>query len=80
MRVTPNAKAKILNLLEDDDSVFRITSTPETPINLIPNSEIGIYDVTISITPKIVVDLSTVTKMIGKTVDFNYETSEFEIK
>lgn len=80
MIITLCAKAKILKLL-DEEKAFRIQSCvgAGSQVDLIPNSEVTEFDSTISCVPLIVADITTVTRMVGRSIDFDYRSGEFLI-
>jgi len=80
MHITLDAKAKILNLL-DEGKTFRVHTRVDagSQVDLIPNSEATRFDITIALTPHIVADIVTVTKMAGRSIDFDYQSGEFLI-
>lgn len=82
MRITLCARSKILKILEPGSS-FRVQATGSMlaglHVDLIQSSKPVPGDVTISHTPHVIADLSTVTALAGKVVDFDYTTDEFVI-
>lgn len=70
----------MLKLL-DEGMAFRIQACVDggSRVDLIPNSEVTEIDCTISCTPHIVADIVTVTKMAGRSIDFDYQSGEFII-
>lgn len=48
-------------------------------VDLFPNTEPLLTDVTISNVPRIVADIQTVTLMADQVLDYNYTTEEFVI-
>lgn len=80
MHISLCAKSKIMHLLEDGKA-FRIQSCVDSGshVDLIPNTEVTEFDSTISYTPLIVADIVTVTRMAGRSIDFDYQSGEFII-
>lgn len=82
MRITLSARSKILQL-SGQGGIFRIQATGSLQagahVDLIPNSEVRVGDVTITHTPSVVVDFNTSLLLADKVVDFDYNTDEFII-
>lgn len=82
MRITLCARSKIMQLLEPG-STFRVQATGTlqagSHVDLIPNTELRVGDITISHTPPVVVDINTATLLANRVVDFDYNTNEFII-
>lgn len=78
MHITLCARSKILNLTEAGN-FFRINVSSGSHIDLILNADVTLNDVTISSVPHIIADVSTVLKMVGRSIDYDYSTKEFVI-
>jgi hypothetical protein len=82
MRITLCARSKILQLLEPGNS-FRIHATGSLKagqhVDLLPNTEEGPNDCIICHMPRVVADISTMTLLADKTIDYSYQDGEFII-
>lgn len=82
MNITLCARSKILQILEPG-KVFRVQATGSAEagshVDLIPDTEITALDSTISVMPRVVVDIQTATLLAGQSIDFDYDTGEFII-
>jgi hypothetical protein len=69
--------------LTDTGKAFRVQATGSAEagahVDLIPNVDVTSMDSTISIVPRVVVDLQTATLLAGQYIDFDYNTGEFII-